>query len=106
LPTSTHNDSRVAWTSRAWRPISSCTYPDGRWQPSRRSFRRLSGTIVRRTPLRRVLKPQERQPRHYLLDDRPTESTRSDWLLGAFPFMRREMLEELGGLDEGCSRAD
>jgi N-acetylglucosaminyl-diphospho-decaprenol L-rhamnosyltransferase len=76
-------------------------YPDGRWQPSRRSFPTVSGTIVRRTPLRRLLKPQERQRRHYLFDERPTEPTRSDWLLGAFLYLRRKMLEELGGLDEG-----
>jgi GT2 family glycosyltransferase len=76
-------------------------YPDGRRQPSRRSFPTVRGTIVRRTPLRRVLKPQERQRRHYLLDEHPTEPVQSDWLLGAFLFLRREMLEELGGLDEG-----
>jgi GT2 family glycosyltransferase len=76
-------------------------YPDGRWQPSRRSFPTVSGTIVRRTPLRRLFKPQERQRSHYLLDERPTEPAQSDWLLGAFLFLRREMLEELGGLDEG-----
>ena len=28
-------------------------YPDGRWQPSRRSFPTVGGTLVRRTPLRR-----------------------------------------------------
>jgi N-acetylglucosaminyl-diphospho-decaprenol L-rhamnosyltransferase len=76
-------------------------YPDGRRQPSRRSFPTVRGTIVRRTPLRRVLKPQERQRRHYLLDEHPTEPVQSDWLLGAFLFLRREMHEELGGLDEG-----
>jgi N-acetylglucosaminyl-diphospho-decaprenol L-rhamnosyltransferase len=76
-------------------------YPDGRWQPSRRSFPTVSGTIVRRTALRRALKPHERQRRHYLLDEHPTEPTRSDWLLGAFLLLRREMLGELGGLDEG-----
>jgi N-acetylglucosaminyl-diphospho-decaprenol L-rhamnosyltransferase len=76
-------------------------YPDGRWQPSRRSFPTVRGTIVRRTPLRRVLKPKQRQRRHYLLDERPTEPVQSDWLLGAFLLLRREMLEELGGLDEG-----
>jgi N-acetylglucosaminyl-diphospho-decaprenol L-rhamnosyltransferase len=76
-------------------------YPDGRWQPSRRSFPTVSGTIVRRTPLRRVLHPDSRQRRHYLLDERPTEPAPSDWLLGAFLFLRREMLEGLGGLDEG-----
>jgi N-acetylglucosaminyl-diphospho-decaprenol L-rhamnosyltransferase len=76
-------------------------FPDGRWQPSRRSFPTVSGTIVRRTPLRRLLKPEQRQRRHYLLDERPTEPARSEWLLGAFLFLRREMLAELGGLDEG-----
>ena len=76
-------------------------YPDGRWQPSRRSFPTVSGTIVRRTPLRRLLHPERRQRRHYLLDERPTEPTPSDWLLGAFLFLRRELLDELGCLDEG-----
>jgi N-acetylglucosaminyl-diphospho-decaprenol L-rhamnosyltransferase len=76
-------------------------YPDGRWQPSRRSFPTVAGTLVRRTPLRRVLHPERRQRRHYLLDERPTEPVRADWLLGAFLFLRREMLEELGGFDEG-----
>jgi GT2 family glycosyltransferase len=76
-------------------------YPDGRWQPSRRSFPTVSGTIVRRTPLRKVLHPEQRQRQHYLLDERPTEPVESDWLLGAFLFLRRTMLEELGGADEG-----
>jgi N-acetylglucosaminyl-diphospho-decaprenol L-rhamnosyltransferase len=76
-------------------------YPDGRWQPSRRSFPTVAGTLVRRTPLRKLLHPEQRQRRHYLLDERPTEPTPSDWLLGAFLFLRRELLAELGGLDEG-----
>jgi GT2 family glycosyltransferase len=76
-------------------------YPDGSWQPSRRSFPTVSGTLVRRTPLRRVLHPERRQRRHYLLDERPTAPTTSEWLLGAFLLLRRTMLEELGGLDEG-----
>jgi N-acetylglucosaminyl-diphospho-decaprenol L-rhamnosyltransferase len=76
-------------------------YPDGRWQPSRRSFPTVRGTLVRRTPLRLLFHPEQRQRRHYLLDERPTEPTQSDWLLGAFLFLRREMLDELGGLDEG-----
>jgi GT2 family glycosyltransferase len=76
-------------------------YPDGRWQPSRRSFPTVGGTLVRRTPLRRVMHPERTQRRHYLLDERPTEPAESDWFLGAFLLLRREMLEELGGLDEG-----
>jgi GT2 family glycosyltransferase len=76
-------------------------YPDGSWQPSRRSFPTVRGTLVRRTPLRRVLHPERTQRRHYLLYEQPTEPAQSDWLLGAFLFLRREMLDELGGLDEG-----
>jgi len=76
-------------------------YPDGRWQPSRRSFPTVRGTLVRRTPLRRVMRPEERQRQHYLLDERPAKPAESDWFLGAFLLLRREMLDELGGLDEG-----
>jgi N-acetylglucosaminyl-diphospho-decaprenol L-rhamnosyltransferase len=76
-------------------------YPDGRWQPSRRSFPTIRGTLVRRTALRRLLDPEQRQRQHYLLDERPDEPVESDWFLGAFLLLRRKLLEELGGLDEG-----
>ena len=59
----------------------------------------MSGTIVRRTPLRRWLGGTQRA--HYGLDEQPTEPVQADWLLGAFLFLRREMLDELGGFDEG-----
>jgi hypothetical protein len=75
-------------------------YPDGRWQPSRRSFPTVRGTLVRRTPLRNLLHPERRQRRHYLLDERPDDPAESDWFLGAFLLLRRQMLDELGGLDE------
>ena len=76
-------------------------YPDGRWQPSRRRFPTVAGTLVRRTPLRYVARPFERQRRHYLVDERPDEPLEADWMLAAFLLLRREMLEELGGFDEG-----
>ena len=38
--------------------------PDGAWQPSRRRFPTVGGTIVRRTPLRRAFPPLERQRVH------------------------------------------
>jgi GT2 family glycosyltransferase len=76
-------------------------YPDGRWQPSRRRFPTVAGTLVRRTPLRYVARPFERQRSHYLLDERPEEPVEADWMLGAFLLMRRSMLDELGGYDEG-----
>jgi GT2 family glycosyltransferase len=75
-------------------------YPDGRWQPSRRRFPTVRGTLVRRTPLRFVAQPFERQRGHYLLDERPTEPVPADWMLAAFLLLRREMLDELGGFDE------
>jgi N-acetylglucosaminyl-diphospho-decaprenol L-rhamnosyltransferase len=74
-------------------------HQDGRLNPSRRRFPTVSGTIVRRTPLRRVLGGTQRA--HYGLDDRPTEPVEADWLIGAFLFLRRPMLDELGGFDEG-----
>jgi N-acetylglucosaminyl-diphospho-decaprenol L-rhamnosyltransferase len=70
--------------------------PDGTHQPSRRRFPTVSGTLVRRTPLRRFMNPD----RHFY-DDRPQEPVEADWLLGAFLFLRRELLDELGGFDEG-----
>ena len=74
-------------------------HPDGTLNPSRRRFPTVGGTIVRRTPLRRVLSGTQRS--HYGLDEQPTEPVQADWLLGAFLLLRREMLEELGGFDEG-----
>ena len=75
-------------------------YPDGRWQPSRRSFPTVKGTLVRRTPLRYVFRPFERQRDHYLLDEPPTGPVQADWMLAAFWLLRRKMLDELGGFDE------
>ena len=60
-----------------------------------------AGTIVRRTPLRTILRPGTRQRDHYLLEERPTEPVQADWMLAAFLLLRREMLDELGGFDEG-----
>jgi GT2 family glycosyltransferase len=74
---------------------------DGELIPSRRRFPTVRGTLVRRTPLRRLRPPLETQREHYHLDDEPTEPVQADWLLGGFMLLRRAMLEELGGLDAG-----
>jgi N-acetylglucosaminyl-diphospho-decaprenol L-rhamnosyltransferase len=76
-------------------------WPDGSWQPSRRRFPTIGGTIVRRTPLRRLRRPYETQRDHYHLDEHPTEPVQADWMLGAFLLQRRTMLEEIGGWDAG-----
>jgi len=75
--------------------------PDGSWQPSRRSFPTVAGTLVRRTPLRLLFPPLERQRTHYRLDERPTEPVEADWMLGGSLLLRRAMLDELGGYDPG-----
>jgi GT2 family glycosyltransferase len=76
-------------------------WPDGSWQPSRRRFPTVRGTIVRRTPLRLLRPPYETQTEHYSLGERPSEPVPSDWMLGAFLLMRRTMLDEIGGWDAG-----
>ncbi|HUG65653.1 MAG TPA: glycosyltransferase family 2 protein [Gaiellaceae bacterium] len=76
-------------------------WPDGTWQPSRRRFPTVRGTIVRRTPLRRLRSPYETQREHYVLDERSTEPVQADWMLGAFLLMRRTTLEEIDGWDAG-----
>ena len=76
-------------------------YPDGTWQPSRRRFPTVGGTVLRRTPLRLLVDPYRHQRGHYELDDRPTEPAPADWMLGGFLLLRRTMLVELGGFDEG-----
>ena len=76
-------------------------YADGAWQPARRRFPTVAGTLVRRTPLRLLFPPFERQRRHYYLDERPEEPVPTDTMLGAFMLLRRSMLDELGGFDPG-----
>ncbi len=74
------------------------TYPDGSAQPSRRRFPTVGGTIVRRTPLRRLIG----QRRHLHLDEpSPAGPVEADWMLGGFLLLRRAMLDELGGFDAG-----
>ena len=76
-------------------------YPSGAWQPSRRRFPTVGGTLVRRTPLRAVLRPYRLQRRHYNLDERPSEPVEADWMLGGSLLLWRAMLDELGGYDPG-----
>ena len=75
--------------------------PEGAWQPSRRRFPTIRGTLVRRTPLRLLYPPFERQRDHYLLDERPGEPVQADWMLAAFLLLRRELIDDLGGFDPG-----
>ena len=75
--------------------------PDGTLQTSRRRFPTVAGTIVRRTPLRLLFPPLRWQRAHYMLDAPSDRPLQVDTMLGAFLLMRRSMLEELGGWDDG-----
>jgi GT2 family glycosyltransferase len=74
---------------------------DGELVPSRRRFPTVGGTIVRRTPLRRLRPPLRTQRAHYHLGEDADEPVQADWLLGGFVLLRRGMLDELGGFDSG-----
>jgi len=76
-------------------------YPDGTVQPSRRRFPTVVGTLVRRTPLRLAVDPKRVQARHYYAGEAPDGPVQTDWMLGGFLMLRRSMLDELGGFDEG-----
>ena len=74
--------------------------PEGEWQPSRRRFPTVMGTVVRRTPLRRAFPPLERQRTTTCsTNDRPSRRDRLD--AGRFLLLRRTMLDEIGGYDAG-----
>jgi GT2 family glycosyltransferase len=76
-------------------------YGDGSLQSSRRRFPTLStffleSTIVQRWwPRNRVLS------RYYVLDLPDDATSRVDWVVGACMLVRRAVLEQIGGFDEG-----
>lgn len=74
--------------------------PDGSRQSSLRSFPSLITLFVESTPLKR-LPLLTRAVRHYHLEDRSDAHVQQvDWVWGAAFLVRREALEEAGGLDE------
>ncbi len=76
-------------------------YPDGRLQYSCRRFPTVAAAIFRNTFLEPLI-PGVRSVRHYLMTDWEHDEVREvDWLSGAAMLIRAELVEEIGGLDEG-----
>jgi exopolysaccharide biosynthesis polyprenyl glycosylphosphotransferase len=75
-------------------------YPNGAPQASARRFPTPVNTLVRRTPLRRLVGVTGGTARHLMKDSVLTEVTEVDWLLGAAMAIRADAYFELGGLDD------
>ena len=73
--------------------------PDGSEQSSRRRFPSLGLLFFESTWLQR-LAPRAALRRFYVEDQLPTEAQDVDWVTGAAMLVRRELIEQIGGLDE------
>lgn len=78
-------------------------YPDGTPQPSARRFPRVWPTVVRRTPLRWILRSSAAERQHLRLDEPVTGNAPVlvDWMLGAALALPADLFGEMGGFDDG-----
>lgn len=75
-------------------------YPDGSTQSSRRRFPTLGTALIESTFLEQWF-PRHPLIRHYRMLDRPDDQPcQADWLVGACLAVRREVIEQVGMLDE------
>lgn len=76
-------------------------YPDGSVQPSRRRLPTLRTALIDSTFLEKWF-PASRELRRYrVLDHPPDQECAVDWLVGACLLVRREVVDQVGLLDEG-----
>ncbi|HSN77930.1 MAG TPA: glycosyltransferase family 2 protein, partial [Anaerolineae bacterium] len=76
-------------------------YGDGSMQSSRRRFPTLATFILESTVVQRW-SPRNRVLSRYYVLDRPDDAiSRVDWVVGACMLVRRAVLEQIGGFDEG-----
>jgi GT2 family glycosyltransferase len=75
-------------------------YPDGSPQASARRFPTPLNTLVRRTPLRRLLGATTGTTRHLMADSTLSDVSEVDWLLGAVLAVRMDALHDVAGLDD------
>lgn len=77
-------------------------YPDGDRQYSARRFYSMLDIIGRRTPLGKLKMLRERIREHMMVEAwTPGVPFDADWVMGTGFIVRREVYEDLGGMDEG-----
>lgn len=91
-------------------------YGDGSMQSSRRRFPTLATFFLESTVVQRWWPRNQVLTRYYMLDRPDDAISQVDWIVGACMVVRRAVLEQIGGFDEGffmyseeldlCRRAD
>ncbi|MBI5302064.1 MAG: glycosyltransferase family 2 protein [Chloroflexi bacterium] len=75
-------------------------YGDGAVQSSRRRFPTLATAFLESTLLQQWFPRNRVLARYYMLDTRDDATQQVDWINGAAMFVRRQVYEQIGGLDE------
>lgn len=76
-------------------------YADGSLQPSRRRFPTLATLFTEATIIQEYLPGLSLFRRFYMADQPDDQPQTVDWIVGAAMFVRRQVYEQIGGLDEG-----
>lgn len=74
--------------------------PDGSLQYSARTFYTLRIILLRRTPLGKLFPHAKALREHLMMDWDHNDAREVDWMLGGAVLVRREVIRDVGGMDE------